>query len=165
MKVCPKCGSTTTDDTQSFCLMDGIQLVAGESEPTVVMPPITTQPTVTTVVKKRRTGLWAALVVVVLLFGGVSLAGLLYYMYRLGNQAALANRNSAANSSTQTRTTTPKTTPHLSPTASPPESSTGESADDTPESGSDDETPITWTVSASTFKLAPGLTYTFRCRP
>ena len=164
MKVCPKCGSTTTDDTQSFCLMDGIQLIAGESQPTVVMPtPTSTQPTVTTVVRKRRTGLWVALVAVILLFGGAALAGLLYYVYRLGNQAAIANRNSAANSTPLTRPPTPRPSSPTTPATSPAASGTASPADDPLVPGSDDVTPITWTVSASTFRLAPGLTYTFLC--
>jgi hypothetical protein len=147
--------------------MDGIQLIAGESQPTVIMPTPTSAPTVASSnPRKSRVGLWAGLAVMTLLFGGIILAGLLYYVYRLGNESAIANRNSVSNSTPQTRNTaTSRSTSQPTQTTSPPPANTAGDPDNDTSMDPDDATPITWSTSTGTFRVAPGLTYTFVCPP
>lgn len=158
MKICPKCGQAFDDDSLSFCLNDGTPLVAGESQPTVVMPPAVSTQTISPPRKKRRTGLWITLGVVVLLAGGAALAGLLFYAYRLGNQSAKNGQTIDVNISTPRPSPPTRSSPMAaSPTVNPTRSES--------EPVAEDVTPISWTTSATTFKQDAGLAYKFQCSP
>ena len=170
MKVCPKCGSVSADDQQKFCLMDGREMVAADSEPTVVIPPGSTMPTVTAVAAKRKRSpfVWVALALLILVVGGSLLVGLLIYSYRLGNESAKNDKPANANLAARTTSTPGRSAPQSTPTVAaadtetspPPAPSPGSSNAD-----SDEATPITWTTAASSFKEDTGRTYKFLCPP
>src|SRR5206468_3166494 len=93
MKICPRCGTTTTDDAQAYCLMDGTPLVDElASQPTVTMS--RTEPTITTQQpRKKNTGLWVTLVVIGILVIGGLIALLMYAAYRMGSETATIKVN------------------------------------------------------------------------
>ena len=137
--------------------MDGAQLVAGDSEPTVAMSP--PQSTVTTVQPRKKRGLWVGLILVGIVLIGVLIAVLMYAAYRMGSESAGTKININGSSNPKT-VATPRSAPETTRTAVPaqsPESST------TDTDLSDEATPITWTTAASTFKTDVGLKYTFEC--
>ena len=163
MKVCPKCGTTTADDAQVYCLMDGTRLVAsGISEPTVVLSP--TEPTVTTDrPRKSRTGIWVIVGILGVLIVGGLIGLLMYAAYRIGSESASVKINANANPSSPTpKPTTSKPPPQTSPSAMPTQEASPESS---PETSSDEPTPISWTSSASFVKGENGMKYSFECPP
>src|SRR5262245_3220111 len=99
MKVCPTCGRVTNDEAQMFCLMDGAELIAGDTQPTVA---ILTESSVPTAVierprQKRSPLVWVGIALLVLLVIGGVVAGLMYFAYKLGSESS--RTNVAANSS------------------------------------------------------------------
>ena len=165
MKICPRCGTTTTDDAQGYCLMDGTPLVDQmASEPTVVMS--RTEPTITTQhPKNKNTGLWVVLALLGILVVGGLLGLLMYAAYRMGSESAFVKVNVNGNTSpTPKVSSTPRTTPQTAPSAAPAQQTTPEtSSDDIP--SSDEPTPITWSAGASFVKQDNGLRYSFICPP
>lgn len=163
MKICPRCGTTTADDAQVYCLMDGTPLVDQlASEPTVVMS--RTEPTVTALQpRKRNTGLWVTLVVVGIFVIGGLIGLLMYAAYRMGSETASLKINTNSNTSpTPKPNVTPKTTPQTTPSITPAQQTTPEStSNDVP--SSDQPTPISWTANASFVKTDVGLQYKFEC--
>lgn len=159
MKVCPKCGAVSNDDTQIFCLMDGAQLVADGSQPTIFMPNKDSVPTlaVTTPKRKRNPLLWVVLAIVILLIGGVALMALVLFSYHLGSESAKADKNGAT-STANTASTPARSTPATSSSAEPSPPGSNSAVQDPNE-----VTPITWTTAAMGFKDEPGLTYRFQC--
>ncbi|HEV7701736.1 MAG TPA: LCCL domain-containing protein [Pyrinomonadaceae bacterium] len=164
MKVCPKCGAVTQDETQGFCLMDGAPLVdASASEPTVVMshsaPTVTVQP-----VRKKKTGLWILLALVGILIVGAIIGLLMFAAYRMGSQSVSVKANVSGNASP-----TPKTGANA--TATPQPTSSVAAVEPTPDNSTDgnvttdEATPVTWGTNASTFKTDVGLKYAFECPP
>jgi hypothetical protein len=165
MKVCPKCGAVSADDAQRFCLMDGSELVPGDSEPTVVIP---TQPSLPTLVaeqkSKRRPFLWVLLGLFLFLVIGGVVAGVAIYAYKLGtdnsrtDRTGNTNNNPARNSITPAKTVFPPSpSPSVETTASPAAPSTSDTTEEA--------TPIEWTTAASGFKEETGKTYKFLCPP
>jgi hypothetical protein len=162
MKICPRCGTTTADDAQVYCLMDGTPLVDQlASEPTVVMS--RTEPTVTTQrPRKKKTALWVTLAILGILVLGGLIGLLMYAAYKMGSGSASVKVNLNGNTSPTPRaSSTPKPTPQTTPATTPAQQATPESSDDAP--SSDEPTPITWTTSAATFKTETGMRYTFEC--
>ena len=165
MKVCPKCSTTTADDAQVYCLMDGTRLVPRvTSEPTVVLSP--TEPTVTTDhPRKSRTGIWVIVSVLGVLIVGGLIGLLMYAAYRIGSESASIKVNANGNTLSPTpKPTTPKPTPQISPSAVPSQEPSPENSPDTG-SSSGDPTPISWTSSASFVKGENGMRYSFECPP
>ena len=173
MKICPHCERTFEDDNLNFCLSDGTPLAAIESQATVVIPrPSAETNTITgqnqigePIIKKRRTGLWIAVGTLVLLIGGGTLAGLLLFAYKMGNQQALANKpanNIPIATPKPAPTPKPAATPGTTPT--PAATPTNGTANPTPQTDDDDEyTPITWTTQGSSFNTEVGRIYKFEC--
>jgi hypothetical protein len=165
MKICPRCGTTTNDDAQAYCLMDGTALIDQmASEPTVVMS--RTEPTITTQhPKKKSTGLWVMIALLgILVIGGV-LGVLMYAAYRMGSESASVKVNVNGNTSPTTKaSSTPKPTPQTIPSTAPAQQTTPESSSDEI-SGSDEPTPISWSSGASFVKQENGLRYSFICPP
>ncbi len=165
MKVCPKCGAVTGDDAQRFCLMDGTELVAGDSEPTVVIPTTGALPTTVAPAKRKKSPLiWIAVAIVFMLVAGVAIAGLVLYSYRLGTENARNDKNAVGNLSTRSSSAPAKSVPSPSPSSevsATPEASHSPAGGDT----EDEATPIEWTTSASGFKEETGKTYKFLCPP
>ena len=163
MKICPRCGTTTNDDAQGFCLMDGTPLVDQlASEPTVVMS--RTEATITTQVpRKKRTGLWITLALLGVLIIGSLIGLLMYAAFRMGSESASVKVNTNTSTSTTPKPNiSPKTSPQTTAATTPAQQSTPESpSGDSPSSG--ESTPITWNTSVATFKTDTGLTYTFDC--
>ena len=96
----------------------------------------------------------------IMLIGGGALAGLLFYVYRLGNESA---KSDGTNRSLPSRTSpTPRSTPQSTPN-SPASAEPTPAATNTSETGADEVTPITWTTAGSGFKMETGLTYKFLC--
>jgi hypothetical protein len=164
MKVCPKCGREYTDETQSFCLMDGSPLAAGDSQPTVVIPESASTVTVAPLKKKRGPRVWIALAVAVLLVGGAIVSALMFAAYRMGESAKNAQVNIARTSQSPRPSGIPRATPQ--PSSSVPAGSTAATPKSSPEGTSPDEvTPITWSTSGATFDQKAGKTYRFSCPP
>ena len=166
MKICPRCGTTTNDDAQAFCQMDGTPLV-GElaSEPTVVMS--RSDPTVTTQQpRQRKTGLWITLAVVgILVIGGV-IGLLMYAAYRMGSGTASVRVNTNSNVSPSPRSSgIPKATPQTTPSTASDQQTPPESTPSSNVPSSDEPTPISWTTNAAFVKEENGLQYTFECPP
>ncbi|HTH51261.1 MAG TPA: LCCL domain-containing protein [Pyrinomonadaceae bacterium] len=159
MKTCPKCGTTTADDAQSYCLMDGTALVDQTvSEPTVVMD--RSRPTVTTQQpRKRKALLWIVLALTGIAVIGGLVGVLMYAAYRMGSESASIKVN--ANSG-QTPASKSKSNPQ--PTPSAPVSTQGTPSGESIPSA-DAPTPISWTASAGFVKQETGLQYTFECPP
>jgi cytoskeletal protein RodZ len=163
MKICPRCGIATPDDSQAFCLMDGTPLVDQlASEPTVVMsgsdPTVTVQQP-----KKTRTGLWVALALLGIVVVGGLVGLLMYAAYRMGSTSVRVNTNSNS-SPTPKPSSTPKVTPQTTSTSTPAQQTTPDSAPaDVP--SLDEPTPISWTENAAFVKTDAGLTYKFECPP
>ena len=160
MKVCPKCGHVYSDETQSFCLMDGTQLVAGNSVPTIASP--VSQPTEVVLPRKKRgPGLWILLGLVLLIAAGVIVGALMFAAYRMGESAKDIRVNVATSPTPRTSVKT-QSTPAISPPVSV-------SVEKTPQSSpvesipTDEITPITWTTAATTFSQDMGRTYRFSC--
>ena len=162
MRACPKCGQSFNDDNLSFCLLDGERLVAGDSEPTVVMPPTIPQTSINKLPgKKRKTLLWVSGAILVLGIGAAVLVVVALIAYRIGNARAGSNGVAATNTSSTTASKTASTpAAALTPTplASPTTSDTGDDQND-------EITPIAWNTSAAVFKTDAGLTYRFECPP
>jgi hypothetical protein len=153
MKVCPQCDQVYTDEAQSFCLMDGAQLVAGESEPTIVMPSGGSIPTAVAATPQRTRSpfLWVVVAILVLVVGGAALGGLLFYFYRLGSESVKSD-HAGTNSPLSSKTpSTRQPTPDMS------------ASNAEPSPGADEVTPISWTTTATVFKQETGLTYKFQC--
>jgi len=165
MKICPHCGTTTKDDSQVYCLMDGTPLVdSSVSEPTAVMPE--TERTVTAQrVRKSGTGLWIVLGFVGVLFIGSLIGLLMYAAYRMGTESASVKVNTNTNSSPTPKPTTPKPTPQSSPSVASSQQPSPESSPATTTSSSDEPTPISWSTNAAFVREENGLTYTFECPP
>jgi len=164
MKICPRCGTTSTDESQAYCLMDGTPLVdQPDSEPTVVL----SQPesTITTQQPRRkRTGTWIVLVIIgIFVIGGV-IGLLMYAAYRMGSESASIKVNTNANTLPTPRPSgTPKPSPQATPSNAPTQQPTPESNDGAP--NADEPTPITWSAGASFLQQDIGLRYTFICPP
>jgi hypothetical protein len=157
MKACPKCGQVFNDDNLSFCLLDGERLVAGVSEPTLVIPPNSTvSATPQSPGKRRRTFLWVAVALLILVVGGVILTTVAFISYRIGNERGRSNIVVATNS-TPTPVSKTSATPLTTSTPSPQTTSSS------PESADDEVTPIAWNTSAGQLKPDVGLTYKFEC--
>jgi hypothetical protein len=165
MKICPRCGLTTTDDAQAFCLMDGTPLVDQlASEPTVVMS--RTDPTVTTQQPgKKKTGMWITLAILGILVIGGLIGILMYAAYRMGSETASIKVNTNSNTlPTPKPSGTPKAPPQTTPSTAPAQQATPESTPgEVP--NSDEPTPISWTGNAAFVKTDVGLRYTFECPP
>jgi len=165
MKVCPKCGAVSADDAQRFCLMDGSELVPGDSEPTVVIPTQASLPTAVVEQKRKRSPfLWVALGLFLLLIIGGTVAAVAIYSYKLGTDKARNDRTENVNSSPARNSITPVKTaspPSPSPSAETTPSPASASTSDTTE----EATPIEWTTAASGFKEETGKTYKFLCPP
>jgi hypothetical protein len=165
MKVCPKCGAVSVDDTQRFCLMDGSELVHGDSEPTVVIPTQNSLPTAVVQQKRKRSPfLWVVLGLFLLLIIGGIVVGVAIYSYKLGTDKARNDRtentniNPARNSMTPVKTSSsPSPSPSAETTTSPVSSPMSDTAEEA--------TPIEWTTAASGFKEETGKTYKFLCPP
>ncbi|MFL6373951.1 MAG: LCCL domain-containing protein [Pyrinomonadaceae bacterium] len=165
MKICPRCGTTTTDDAQAYCLMDGAPLVDQlASEPTIVMSP--TQAAVTTQQpRKKRTGLWITLGLLTLLVVVGLIGVLIYAAYRMGSESTSVKINTNSNTApppkpSATARSTSQTTPSTAATQEPtPESSPGDLA------GADEPTPISWSENPGFVKTETGLRYRFECPP
>src|SRR5689334_14532274 len=161
MKICPRCGMTSTDDNQAYCLMDGTPLVVDNaSEPTVSMSHA--EPTVAVVAtRKKNTGLWVVLVVLGIFVIGGLIGLLMYAAYRVGSESASVKVNANTSTSpTPKPTGTPKPSPQATPSTTPVQQTTPDEAP-----SSDEPTPITWGTGASFLQQDNGLRYTFICPP
>lgn len=166
MKICPRCGTTTSDDAQAFCLMDGTPLVDQlASEPTVVMS--RSDPTVTTQQpRKRKTGLWITLVILGIIIVGGVIGLLMYAAYRMGSETASVRVNTNSNASPSPHSSgTPKASPQTTPSSTSGQQTPPESTPSSDVPGSDEPTPISWTTNAAFVKEENGLQYTFECPP
>lgn len=165
MKICPRCGTTTSDDAQAFCLMDGTPLVDQlASEPTVVMS--RSDPTVTTQPRKRKTGLWITLVILGIIIVGGVIGLLMYAAYRMGSETASVRVNTNSNASPSPHSSgTPKASPQTTPSSTSGQQTPPESTPSSDVPGSDEPTPISWTTNAAFVKEENGLQYTFECPP
>jgi cytoskeletal protein RodZ len=167
MKICTRCGTTTTDDSQAYCLMDGTPLVdQAASEPTVVMS--RTEPTLTTQQpQKKKTGLWITLAALGFVLIGGLLGLLMYAAYRMGSESASVKVNVNGKSSpTPNARNPPTSTPQTRPsTVSAPVSSQATPETSTSSPSSDEPTPISWSTNAGFVKEETGLQYSFACPP
>ena len=162
MKVCPTCDQTFNDDSLSYCLHDGSQLISGESQPTVVIEhPVSSLPNAP-VQKKKNTALLIGLICVVFLFAIVIVAGAILFLYNRKPDTASANRPAATNASPTSKAATPKPNPTATP-ASSPSPATEPTKQDSKTDESNEITPIAWSTSAATFKTDVGQTYKFEC--
>ena len=164
MKICPRCRTTSTDEAQAYCLLDGTPLVDQlPSEPTVVMS--RSESTVTTQQpRKRNTGMWITLVVLGILVIGGLIGLLMYAAYRMGSETASIKVNTNSNTSpTPKPTGTPKPTPQTTPSTAATQQPSPQSNDGAP--NADEPTPITWSTGASFLQQDVGLRYTFICPP
>lgn len=169
MKVCPKCGSLAADDHQRFCLMDGIEMVDANSEPTVVIPTANSIPTAAATPKRKRNPLlWITLAMVMLLIVGAGVAGLVVYSYRLGTESVRGGRT-PSNQGPRASATPGRSPSPLPSASSSPDTVLESSPSPEPDTGNDttdDEvTPIEWTTAGSGFNQEPGRTYKFFCPP
>ncbi|MGI8811550.1 MAG: LCCL domain-containing protein [Pyrinomonadaceae bacterium] len=164
MMICPKCAQTFNDDGLKFCLMDGTQLVAGESQPTAAFPSAVSVQTMSTTPKRKRKALiWAAAVALILVIGCAIVAALVLFSYRLGSESAKTDRSGGVNSPFSAK---PTATPRSTVQSTPVSSSSAEPAlaePNKPNDESEEITPISWTTSAAGFKEETGLTYKFQC--
>ena len=162
MKVCPTCDTTFTDDSLSYCLHDGTQLVSGESEPTVVIERAV--PTVPNAVpaKSKNTGLLIGLIVVILIFAIAVIGAALLFFYNRKPDTNVTVRTANNNTSPTPKSATPKPSPSTTP-ASTPSPATDPAKTDENSDDSDEVTPISWTTSGSTFKTDVGRKYKFEC--
>jgi len=148
--------------------MDGIPLVAGESQATVVMPgSVTTQPSFSSPGPRKRTGLWLTIGAVILLLGGIAIAGMIFYAYQLGNETGRAGRRAnnanTSNANTATAASTQRTNSPSNANSTP--STTSPAASPTAKPDEDEPTPILWTTTADTFEPEIGKVYNLKCPP
>ncbi len=164
MKRCPKC-SRTYEDSQSFCLEDGMALINDSEDETIVRK----KPAPA----KGKILLWMGLALIIILGLGITFAGYVYYRIKNSNKNVVVKQQNNANVSPSPLTiATPKVAPTESAaTASPsetaaPDTNIDNKATPTPENDVSDEiTPIDWGTAASSFKGGDGQTYKFQCPP
>ena len=162
MKFCPKCSETFSDETLRFCLTDGTQLRDLANPPTVLMPTEVSTPTavIPRTGNNRRAIFWIMGALAFLAIGGVLVAALVVYAYRLGRESAREERMQNAN------TLVPHVTPSRSASPAPTRSmneTTPETSPADTDSDIDEVTSISWTTAAVGFKKDIGQTYRFHC--
>ena len=175
MKQCPTCNQTYSDDTQSFCLMDGSRLLNESEEKTIVMSsPLSTGNEAETfakqlpVRKKSKIPLILGLVCLLLLGGCGLITWLLFSSYSRQSKNVPDNQKTEVNVKSSTLSPIPKsssTTKSLVKESSPKDDALKQSPDkDTSESeDSENITPIGWDTTPGGFEGESGQTYTFRC--
>lgn len=133
MKRCPKCNSTYTDESLSYCLADGSQLVEAGAEPmTVVIPDDRiSQPTVVRQpppAEKHGIMKWVIAGFLLAIFAGMVIAAIAAAFYFGSRISVQGGEQTPTPSASPTRGTTPKSSPSATPAASNTQSNSSASS-------------------------------------
>jgi hypothetical protein len=169
MKQCPTCNQTYSDDTQSFCLMDGSRLLNESEAKTIVMPsPFTADNEVETVVKRRperKKSLiaWLVGLLCLIVLAGIGLIGWLFISFYPQNENKRDDIKSETNVKASISPSSPK--PVKTDDSLVKESSPKQDDIKNTSNNKDSEviTPINWETTIDGFKGEAGQRYTFHC--
>ncbi|MEQ1605582.1 MAG: LCCL domain-containing protein [Pyrinomonadaceae bacterium] len=163
MKICPQCDRTYHDDELNFCLMCGMSLVDGASQPTVAISgggeATVVMDARATMAEPKRHGLWFWIGVTVASIVGVTgatFAIFFLYFFITADPTPSNNRNANVAAIKKPRVKSPP-----APTATP-------SPEESPEPSPADEDAvqaISWVANALEFKAKEDETRTFMCPP
>jgi hypothetical protein len=155
MKKCPTC-NRSYDESQSFCLMDGIALVVeNEIETKVSQSPAPR--------KSKFPMVVLGLLIFVILAGGAAVAGwFLFNKYR--QSESVGNKNQPVNtkaSPTNTSTPTPKPASNSPVEESSPKPESSKQTSENEDTG--EITPIDWGTTPGGFNGEVGQIFKFKC--
>ena len=157
MKKCPAC-NRTYDDSQSFCLMDGIALTVENETETKISQSMPRK-------KSKFPLMVLGLLIFLALAGSLTVAGwFLLKNYREQGESAEGNRKPTSVKPSATASTP---SPQPASTANSPAVETSPKPQDSKAASENKDTeeitPISWDTTTTTFKGEPGQIFKFRC--